>query len=220
MFTGIIEHIGTVKSVQPTSKGMTAIIEGDCQNLTLGESIAIDGVCLTVAQFKGTSFAVDASAETLSFTQLGTWASGRNVHLERALRLQDRLGGHLVTGHVDGLGKILAREPVGESHLLRVEAPLSLRRFLAPKGSIAMQGVSLTINQALDTWFEVMLVPHTRKFTLFDHVAMGDTMHLEADILAKYVTRFLDTTQGAHEITKHKPDISLDFLAQHGYIRE
>lgn len=192
MFTGLVEDIGTLSGLQPRQDGLGLRIR--CEKLrefVLGESIAVNGVCLTVKSFTEDSFDADASRETLDKTNLGDLGQGERVHLERALALGERLGGHLVTGHVDGLGTLLARDPDGAYIRARFEAPEPLRPFLAPKGSITVNGVSLTVNGVQSEGFDVMLVPYTLSETTFGTMPLGGRVNLEADILAKYVASLM-----------------------------
>jgi riboflavin synthase len=211
MFTGIVEQLGRLRARSVRHDG--AVVEVACTlaSLTLGESVAVDGVCLTVTRVLPGGFAADASQETLRRTTLGERAVGDRVNLERALRLGDRLGGHLVAGHVDGVGEVRAREPVGDAERVTVDAPPELLRFLAAKGSVTMDGVSLTVNALTPTGFEVMLVPFTRGAT-----ALGERrrVNLEVDLLARYVARALE----ARDPGDRPPGVSLALLAAAGYL--
>ena len=158
----------------------------------LGESIAVDGCCLTVASRLSGGFEVDASAETLARTTLGDLPLGKKVNLERAVRAGDRLGGHLMTGHVDGVGELVSRRPVGDSVAMTFALPRELARFVAPKGSIAVSGVSLTVNAIGDVGFDVVLIPTTLASTNLGELASGDRVHLEIDLIARYVARLFD----------------------------
>lgn len=216
MFTGLVERIGRVESLTPTAKGARIDVRCDFGPLVLGESIATHGVCLTVVTDTGRGFVAEASAETLAKTVLGELRSGARVHLERALAAGARLGGHLVSGHVDGVGTLVRRDDDGDCARLTVEVPPSLAPFLAPKGSITINGTSLTVNGARANQFDVMLVPFTRKETTFDELAPGARVNLEVDILAKYVARLL----GRPGVDGVDPGsgVTLDFLRRHGYL--
>lgn len=219
MFTGIVQEIGVVRRLERSAKGASILVSCRFPSLVLGESIATQGVCLTVTRDLGDGFAADASAETLATTKLGALRVGSRVHLERALATGDRLGGHLVSGHVDGVGHVVERAAVGDAAKVVFEVPARLAPFLAPKGSITIDGVSLTVNGASGTRFDVMLVPFTRAETLFDDLAPGDAVNLEVDVLAKYVARLL----GRPGVDGLDPDsggggVTLDLLRRHGYI--
>lgn len=199
MFTGIVTDIGTVRARE--DRGDARIVIGtayDVDTIDLGASIACSGACLTVVD-KGRDadanwFAVDASAETIARTAPGMWEAGRRLNLERALRVGDELGGHIVTGHVDAVGRIVAADPVGDSVKLTVEAPAALAPHIAPKGSITVDGVSLTVNEVADqadgsAHFTLNIIPHTRAVTTLGEAAPGRPVNLEIDILARYLAR-------------------------------
>lgn len=190
MFTGIITDIGRVLEV--TRRGDTRLriaTAFDTRSIDIGASIACSGACLTVVSKGDDWFAVDASAETLACTTLGAWRVGTPINLERALRVGDELGGHIVTGHVDGIGKVVERRPEGESVRLAFEVPKTLSRFIAPKGAVALDGVSLTVNEVAGERFGVNLIPHTQKMTTFGAAAVGAAVNVEIDVLARYVAR-------------------------------
>ena len=193
MFTGLVDSIGEIQQVARTADGARFHVACGYEALALGESIAVNGVCLTVTEETRAprGFWADASTETLDKTNLGELKSGGRVHLERALRLGDRMGGHVVTGHVDGVGRIVTRTPLGDAVRVTFEVPESLAPFFAPKGSATIDGVSLTVNGAAERRFDVALVPFTRSETLFDHKPVGARVNLEVDVLAKYVARLL-----------------------------
>ncbi len=192
MFTGIITAVGKISRIESGKGGLRLAIDAHQLGLSdvkVGDSIAVNGVCLTVVKRGGKSFGVDVSRETLRCTA-GLDKSGE-VNLEKALRLSDRLDGHLVLGHVDGVGKVVHFEAVGKNRLLRVRAPSGLARYIARKGSIAVQGVSLTVNAVRGSEFEVNLIPHTLAVTTLKHLQVGDGVNLEADPLARYAERLL-----------------------------
>lgn len=192
MFTGIIEAVGRIKQVEQRDKGVRLTIASDrldFSDVAIGDSIAANGVCLTVIALAGNAYTVDVSQESLSCT-VGLGEPGE-VNLEKAMRLSDRLGGHLVSGHVDGVGEVVKFEPVGESHLLTIRAPRELSRFIAPKGSITVNGVSLTVNEVRDGAFSINLIPHTVEVTTLKHLKPGAGVNLEVDMLARYVDRLL-----------------------------
>jgi riboflavin synthase len=194
MFTGLVQAVGTVVSA---SGGRFEI---ECPwgpaSIAKGASIACDGCCLTAISITpnpgdGCIFALDASHETLSRTTLGVWRAGRRINLERSLRAGDELGGHLVSGHVDGVARILAITPAGSSRMFEIEAPADFARFLAPKGSVALDGVSLTVNEVAGAVFSVNLIPHTLSITTFGHRQPGDSVNFEVDMIARYVARLM-----------------------------
>ncbi len=198
MFTGIITGLGTVREVVPlgAARDMRLVIGApwpDTASIPLGASIACSGCCLTAVAVGTDWFAVDASAETLSKTTLGTWRVGTRVNLERPLRVGDELGGHLVSGHVDGLGRTLSRTLDAGSTRWRFAVPPALARFIAPKGSVAIDGVSLTVNEVDAEGFGVNIIPHTAEVTGFATLALGDAVNIEIDTLARYVARLLET---------------------------
>lgn len=193
MFTGIVEAVGRIAAVTPSEAGLRLAVEPgalDMADVKLGDSIAVNGVCLTVTGMEGRRFTVDVSGETLACTQ-GLEQAGGEVNLERALRLSDRLGGHLVGGHVDGVGEVTAFERAGECRRLVVRAPEALARYLVPKGSVTVDGVSLTVNRVSGAEFEVNLIPHTLQMTSLRRLAPGARVNLEADMVARYVERLL-----------------------------
>ncbi len=200
MFTGIITDIGTVRVLQRAGDLRARIGTGyDVAGIDLGASIACDGVCLTVVDTGtegGNWFDVQISAETLDKTNLGGWAEGHRINLERALRVGDELGGHIVSGHVDGVARVVALRDEGDSLRVSFEAPAHLAGFIAPKGSVALNGTSLTVNEVEGAQFGVNLIPHTRTVTTWDAVAVDDKVNLEIDTLARYVARLREWGAG------------------------
>ena len=191
MFTGLIEQVGTIQALERRDDGLSIRIECALHPYQLGESIAVNGTCLTVKSFAESYFDADASLETLDKTNLDDVTVGVRVHLERALALGDRLGGHLVTGHIDGVGELVDKSPAGDYVRATFDVPKPLAPFLAPKGSIAVNGVSLTVNAVTGTRFDVMLVPYTLDETTFGEMSEGTRVNLEVDILAKYVASLM-----------------------------
>jgi riboflavin synthase len=195
MFTGIVEGTGRVVTLAVAPGGAGARLEVEAPwpagTLAAGDSVAVDGCCLTVAAATPTGFAADLVAETLRRTALGRLAAGDRVNLERPLALGGRLGGHLVQGHVDGVARVLERQAAGEGRELRVELPEALARYVVEKGSIAVDGVSLTVAGVGQGWFAVALVPHTLATTTLGERGPGDPVHLEVDLVAKYVERLV-----------------------------
>jgi riboflavin synthase len=205
MFTGIVETTARVRALERRGPDCRLALDVVLEDLELGESISVSGVCLTVAAVDDRGFSADLSAETLRVTTLGALTVGAGVNVERSLRLRDRLGGHLVMGHVDGVGSLRLIEPVGEARRVDFEAPAALARYLAPKGSVTVDGVSLTINALSEpSGFEVMLVPHTLAVTTLGGLAAGGRVNLEVDVLARYVARQLD-----YASSTEAPDASL-----------
>jgi riboflavin synthase len=200
VFTGLVQGVGRL--VARESRGGDARLRIAAGTLPFadavpGESIAVNGVCLTVAAFDGDGFEADASNETLALTTLGALPVGAVLNLERAMRADDRLGGHLVSGHVDGVGQVLRIEPDARAQRWRFAAPGPLLRYVAQKGSVCVDGVSLTVNAVDDAGFEVALVPHTLAHTAFSRTAVGDAVNLEVDLVARYVERLLTTREQA-----------------------
>lgn len=190
MFTGIITDIGQVLQIEQRGDLRARIATAhDTETVDVGASIACDGVCLTVVALGDGWFDVDISAETLSRTNLNRWAEGRRVNLERALRVGDELGGHIVSGHVDGVAEIIEMHEEGDSTRITLRAPEKLARFIAPKGSVALNGTSLTVNEVDGYNFGINLIPHTREVTTWGEAGIGDRINLEIDTLARYVAR-------------------------------
>jgi riboflavin synthase len=196
MFTGIVAAVGRIERAEPREQGLRLVIDAgplDMSDVAIGDSIAVNGCCLTVVARSGARFEVDVSRETIDCT-VGLAAPG-DVNLEKSLRLADRLGGHLLTGHVDGVGEVSAFEPAGESYRLVVRAPAALAKYIARKGSIAVQGVSLTVNRVDGAEFEVNLIPHTLAVTTLKALVPGARVNLEVDLIARYVERILGMSQ-------------------------
>jgi riboflavin synthase len=199
MFTGIVTDVGEVRSVKPRADNLhriTIACDYPRAELIEGTSIACSGVCLTVVgtgeEDGRTWFAVDAAAETLALTTVGRWRHGGRVNLERSLKMGDELGGHLVAGHVDGLASVVAREDMTDMARLVLRAPPQLARFIAPKGSVALDGVSLTVNAVEGDTFSVLIIPHTLQVTTFGALRQGDDVNLEIDTMARYAARLMD----------------------------
>jgi riboflavin synthase len=199
MFTGIVTDIGEVVAVEPRAEGLARLriaCRYDPDTIDIGASIACSGVCLTVVgrgrDGNGGWFAVDAAAETLRVTTIGAWRRGTRVNLERALRIGDELGGHIVAGHADGLAQVIGREDLTDMARFSVRAPAELARFVAPKGSVALDGVSLTVNEAAEDTFSVLIIPHTLEATTLTTLAVGDRVNLEVDLMARYAARLME----------------------------
>lgn len=193
MFTGIITDVGRVRSIASTGDTRFEIATAyDMSGVAIGASIANSGVCLTVIETGPGWFAVQASGETLSKTTLGEWREGTRMNLERALKVGDELGGHIVSGHVDGVGEVVAIRNEGESKRFVFKVPAALKNFIAPKGSVAVDGVSLTVNEVEGDTFGVNIIPHTQQMTIFGDYRIGTKVNLEIDMLARYVARLLE----------------------------
>ncbi|THF64058.1 riboflavin synthase [Pseudothauera nasutitermitis] len=191
MFSGIVAALGRIEQIEPLEDGVRLTVDAgglDLSDVAIGDSIANSGVCLTVVARDGGRVNFDVSRETLNCT-VGLERVGNEVNLEKALRLADRLGGHLVTGHVDGVGEVLKFAPVGESHELVIRAPAALAGYIARKGSVTVNGVSLTVNRVERTDFSINLIPHTVAVTNLKHLAAGSRVNLEIDLIARYVER-------------------------------
>ena len=193
MFTGIITDIGTIRSVAQRGDLRIEIATGyDVTSVDMGASIACDGVCLTVVEKTSDSFSVDVSAESAGLTNIGEWKTGHPVNLERALKVGDELGGHIVSGHVDGVAEIVALRDQGDSTRVTLRAPNALAKFIAPKGSVALNGTSLTVNEVNGTHFGINFILHTKAVTTWGSSTVGDRVNLEIDTLARYVARLQD----------------------------
>ena len=195
MFTGIVTDVGRVRAVRDTNRDRRFEIETnfDLSTVDIGASISHAGCCLTVVEKAEGWFAVEVSGETLALTTLSDWEEGRPVNLERAARVGDELGGHIVSGHVDGVGEVISIESEGGSHRVQVRVPRPLHRFIAPKGSITIEGVSLTVNEVEDDVFGVNLIPHTWDVTTLGTLNVGSRVNLEIDMLARYLARWRET---------------------------
>lgn len=219
MFTGLIECRGTIRRLAPRGPGVQLTLGAPRQmvaELTLGESVAVDGACLTVIRAEGDTFTVDASAETMARTTLGERRLGDPVHLERAVRVGDRLGGHIVAGHVDATGAVRSVEAAGEARIMAFDAPPEVAKYLVPKGSIAIDGVSLTVNTVDARGFDIVLIPHTQSVVHLHHKTPGRRVNLEADIIGKYVERLLAWRSG--EVSRLGGGVDLSLLAKSGFL--
>ena len=197
MFTGIVTDVGEVVELEQAGDLRARIRTGyDTAGIDIGASIASDGVCLTVIALGPDWYDVQISAETVSKTNLDTWEIGSRVNLERALRVGDELGGHIVSGHVDGVAEVVRVEDEGDSTRVQLRAPDNLAKFIAPKGSVALNGTSLTVNEVEGAVFGINFIPHTKEVTTWGDVAVGDRVNLEIDTLARYVARLSDVMQG------------------------
>ena len=220
MFTGIIEAVGKVQSVRQAGGDVRLSIDAaglDMNDVKLGDSIATSGVCLTVVDFGAHWYAADVSLETISRTSLNSWKTGTRVNLEKALLPTTRLGGHLVSGHVDGLGEITLARQDARSLYFEVKAPDALAKYMAEKGSITVDGISLTINHLNGALMSLNLVPHTATQTTINDWQVGTKVNLEIDVLARYLERLLMGDKAAQSTTKNT--IDMNFLAENGFLR-
>ena len=219
MFTGLVLGKGKLVEKRPSGGGMVFGLEADfdLSDPEEGESIAVNGVCLTAMRIQGRRFLVDVSPETLSRTNLGNLAAGSVVNLERALRLADRLGGHLVSGHVDAVASVIERKPEGDFVRFTFTVPAGFGRYIIEKGSICIDGISLTVNHCDDKTFSVAIIPHTLTVTTLGGRKQGDTVNIEVDLIGKYVEKLL-AAKGA-DGSAEKTGINPAFLAEHGFLR-
>jgi len=214
MFTGIIEATGKVASLAQLDAEWRLVIDTgklDLGDVRIGDSIAVSGCCLTVVELDAHAFSADVSNESMRCTNLGTLKTGSRVNLEKAMRADSRFGGHIVSGHVDGVGELVSSEPEGKSLKLTFAAPAELSRYIAPKGSICIDGTSLTVNTVVDNRFSINIIPHTQDETVIGGYVTGQAVNLEVDLIARYLERLMsgDSQSGS--------GISKDFLQQHGY---
>lgn len=220
MFTGLIQGKGTLLRIERHGPDARMVVQARyaMEALTLGESIAVDGACLTVVSFQGNTFTVDVSAETLSRTTLGRKLPGSRFNLERALQMGDRLGGHLVTGHIDGIGTLHERHHEGRSWRLVFHIPPELDRYVIEKGSVAVNGISLTVNGCGEASFEVNIVPHTLAETTLNELKIGGEVNIETDLLGKYVEKMLKGLLGSNRGSTSASRIDPAFLQKHGFL--
>jgi riboflavin synthase len=219
MFTGIIEALGSIKGIRKTGGSIRMTIDAgfSLDETGLGDSISVNGVCLTAVKIEGRIFKVDMSPETYSLTSFKVAKVGERVNLERALRLCDRLDGHLVSGHVDGTGKIISRKRLDNAIIISIEANEALTRYMIKKGSVAVDGISLTINNFTKTDFEIAVIPHTSKLTTIGFKKTGDIVNIESDLLGKYVERFMPNITGSGK-NAAVSSIDMQFLTRTGFL--
>jgi riboflavin synthase len=218
VFTGIVQAIGEIVAVTPTGGDLRLRVRSKnfpLDDVQLGDSIATNGVCLTVIELPGDGYVADVSRETLANTTVGSWKSGTRVNLEKAMRPMDRFGGHIVSGHVDGVGEIINIKPDARSTLYRVRAPHNLSRYIAHKGSITVDGTSLTVNAINGGEFDLTIVPHTQSCTIVSDYVVGSKVNLEVDLLARYLERLL--TAGTSD-QPQREGLTLDVLAKNGFV--
>ncbi len=219
MFTGIIQAIGEVAALDPRGSDLRLRIRSgalDLADVQLGDSIAVNGVCLTVVTLPGDGFWADVSGETLQYTSFAALTVGSRVNLEKALTPTSRLGGHLVSGHVDGVGEVVSRRNDGRSIRFRIKAPAELAKYIAHKGSICVDGISLTVNAVDGAEFELNIVPHTLQETTLGDFTPGRRVNLEVDVIARYLERLL---QGERAAQPSSGGITAAFLAEHGFMK-
>ena len=221
MFTGIIQSVGQIEALQQKNNDMRLTLnigKLSVDDLALGDSVAVSGVCLTVVEKTSNGFVADVSGETLSRTIAGQWQTGDRVNLELALTPTTRLGGHLVSGHVDGVGEVVKRSSDGRSERFIIKAPDSLAKYIAEKGSICVDGISLTVNTVSGSEFELNIVPHTLQETTMGDYMPGRQVNLEADIIARYLERLLLGDKAADKSQQSPQSINETFLAEHGFL--
>ncbi len=216
MFTGLIEDLGTVRELRKNADSvrLTVATGFPMSELELGESIAVNGICLTVVAFGDGLFSADVSPETVSRSTLSALASGSRVNLERALRFGARLGGHLVSGHVDAVGTVVALVRDGNAYRFTFRLPAEVNRYVVEKGSVAIDGISLTVNSVSEETFSVAIIPHTLEATTLKDRQVGSQVNIETDIIGKYVERLLGRAPGGET----RSAVDLDFLAKHGFL--
>ncbi len=219
MFTGIIQTVGLIRAIEPHQSDCSLIIALNSlasEVIELGDSIAVNGVCLTAVSFDNGAFRADVSRETLDCTTVGGFQPGHRVNLELAMRPQDRLGGHLVSGHVDGVGEVVRRWPDGNSERFRFKAPSDIARYIAAKGSVCIDGTSLTVNAVEGDEFDVNIVPHTLENTVIGGYASGSQVNLEVDVVARYIERLLSARSSDQTVTS---SITEEMLSNAGFGR-
>ena len=217
MFTGIVEEMGGITVLKKTLAGakLTILASTVMSDLKIGDSVSVNGICLTVVSRSERDFSVEVSPETLSVTTLGSFAVGMPVNLERAMKLNERIGGHLVAGHVDGVGVIRSRQQDANAIVFTIGAPPEILRYCVPKGSITVDGISLTINAVSEQGFSVAIIPHTAKVTILGLKQVNDTVNLESDLIGKYVERLL---QERSHLPKSSIAIDTEYLQKRGLI--
>lgn len=220
MFTGIIEGLGTIRELAPAGEGRRMTVEADfvLDDTRIGDSIAVNGACLTAVSLSGRRFAVDIAPETIDKSTFRTAGIGDRVNLERALKLTSRLDGHIVTGHVDGMGRILSRERRSNAIIIEIGVPENLARYLIPKGSVAVDGTSLTVNTVSPGSFSISIIPHTAGLSTVGMKEVGAAVNLETDVVGKYIERFVTTGRSAAAEKAPAGGLDLGFLAQNGFL--
>lgn len=220
MFTGIVEAKGFLKNQQQLSGGTRLTIQSnglDFSDVKIGDSIAVNGACLTVVELDSDTFSADVSIESLSKTTIGNWLVGDLLNLEKALRASDRLGGHMVSGHVDGVGEIVSREASGSAYEFKISVPRQLTRYIAKKGSVTINGISLTVNAVANDTFSLMIIPHTLEVTTLDTAEVGDQVNVEVDLIARYLERLVQGDYSDEESVNEKDEMYKMLLANSGF---
>lgn len=223
MFTGLVEELGTLQSIRKGANSALLTIEARevLSDIKTGDSIAVNGVCLTATAYDGRSFTADVMAETLAKSNLGDLRPGDRVNVERALRVGDRLGGHFVSGHIDGVGTIVKKESFDIAVVITIAAPAKLMRYIIQKGSVAIDGTSLTVVDFAGDKFSVSIIPHTAHATTLGHKGVGQTVNLEADMIGKFIERLISLRgdeAGGDAVKNNKSDLSMDLLIKNGFI--
>jgi len=225
LFTGIIEGLGIIANIKQIGQAKRLKIEAidanfdfDFENTKIGESIAVNGVCLTAIEIYKSAFEADVSPETISKSTFSKIKQGERINIERALKLSDRLNGHLVLGHVDGIGLIKNKQKYHNAIIITIEVSQDLSKYIIKKGSIAIDGISLTINDCDNSVFQVSIIPHTAKLTTIGFKQIGDFVNIETDIIGKYIEKFIIAKQDFKENIKHNNAININFLAQNGFL--
>jgi riboflavin synthase len=218
MFSGIVEEMGVVKALEKTLAGthLTILAGAIMDDLPIGASVSVNGTCLTVVSTTAREFVVDVSPETLAVTTLGSLIAGSPVNLERAMKLNERIGGHLVSGHVDGVGTVRSRHQDSNALYLTIEAPAEILRYCVPKGSVTVDGISMTLNEVTEKTFTLCVIPHTAKITTLGLKQIGDPVNLESDLIGKYVERLLQSRGQLPQ--KPAPVIDVDYLKRKGLL--
>jgi riboflavin synthase len=220
MFTGIIEGFGTIREIRQESQGRRMTVDADffLEQTMLGDSICVSGACLTVVMIDNKRFTVDVSPETLAKTTFKSAKIGDRVNLERALRLSDRIDGHLVSGHIDGIGTVTLKQNMGNAIIVSFKVPESISHYMIQKGSVAVDGISLTINNCSHDSFDVSIIPHTAKLTTIGFKKAGDLVNIETDMIGKYVERFVGGKRHDEKKKKSGSALDMEFLAKSGFV--
>jgi len=220
MFTGIIEGFGTIREIRQESQGRRMTVDADffLEQTMLGDSICVSGACLTVVMIDNKRFTVDVSPETLAKTTFGSAKIGDRVNLERALRLSDRIDGHLVSGHIDGIGTVMLKQNIGNAIIVSFKVPESISHYMIQKGSVAVDGISLTINNCSHDSFDVSIIPHTAKLTTIGFKKAGDLVNIETDMIGKYVERFVGGKRHDEKKKESGSSLDMEFLAKSGFV--
>ena len=220
MFTGIIEGLGTIREIRSEGQGKRMTVDADffLEQTMLGDSICVSGACLTVVMIDNKRFTVDVSPETLAKTTFKSAKIGDRVNLERALRLSDRIDGHLVSGHIDGIGTVTLKQNMGNAIIVSFKVPESISHYMIQKGSVAVDGISLTINNCSHDSFDVSIIPHTAKLTTIGFKKAGDLVNIETDMIGKYVERFVGGKRHDEKKKKSGSALDMEFLAKSGFV--